>query len=1023
MLKSSKNNLAYQEVREICAYGLEFLAYLLFAATSLRSIFKEGILAIQDLSTMYEVEQLYRPFEFPWDHSSNLGSPSVLIGNLLYNLPLILLSKVIGSVILAHKVFFLLLLPIGALGQQLVFERLVGKKGFVTGFLYMVNPWVCYRISRGHNLMLLGYAFLPYVFLSYLSYRRRYGLFAGLSFSVLLSLLILISPHMAYIFFLILAVYAITKAITFKREGLREVLLKFARELVLIIQAGCLSMFLSMPALIPALKGLGSQVTVVRSEELIYYSLRLEILIQRWPYVIMGALTGVLALFLFKRKGDQNSLFSLSLMFLGILLSSGGVKPLRSAFVWLFENFPGFFLFRELNKFLYLTFFGLSILLGALSLSFQEQLAKLAKDKRARKIYSTLLTSTIVAVIILTYPSMVLGNFQEPIDPVVVPEDFMELNRWLRNQPGDFRVAFFPPACWATRYNWSKKWFLDPLVALQSKPTVEIKSEMDITPSSSFVRWCYASIYNNKTRRIGKLLGIIGVKYIVLRPDADMPEDRKDLHMFAKERTLAIFSEESDLMLEEVIGRYQIYRNPHVLPIISAQEAPILIIGDRKTLITLSHIDSFEFSSNHCLFLDNFYDLDFEKLLSECKYVVIEPERELDLTLATTKEKRLIFPWEFVGLSSNSLADWIRGDFAWFLYNGSLHVAPDNYVMTRGENRSFSFNFEISKSGEFSLFIQSFHTSNKEFGRISVRLDEFPPVIVQCNSFGVEGSYLWEHVGDFFLSEGSHQLSIASVEGGAALSKLVLVPKGSLQNAGLVEAFQESKIKVTLLFDDEFWALKGKGCSYLESPEYSNGRALLLNGQIKAQFLNPKEGEYFIGLRANALKEGGVLTLTLDNTSFSLKLQNGLQWLELGPIKIGAGQHNIMLYEVEGNVSVDFLVLYEGKEFLGLEPNPDLWYMKQSSSSYTIRTGARFLSFLETYDSHWKLVYDRDQVSPMKVFGFGNMYKLEWRERQEECRLLFTGVNLMKKGVFIGLVGATLILLSIYLCKSKGLIY
>ena len=83
-----------------------------------------------------------------------------------------------------------------------------------------------------------------------------------------------------------------------------------------------------------------------------------------------------------------------------------------------------------------------------------------------------------------------------------------------------FRIAFFPPAVWATTYTWASRWFLDPDVALQAKPTVEIKSEQDLTQSASLTRWVYTALYSNRTSNWGKLLSILGVKYLILQTDA-----------------------------------------------------------------------------------------------------------------------------------------------------------------------------------------------------------------------------------------------------------------------------------------------------------------------------------------------------------------------------------------------------------------------------------------------------------------------------------------------------------------------
>ena len=108
---------------------LIFFVFLAISLFSLRGIFTSGDpVAFHDLAPMYRLDQLFRPYDFPWDYKSNLGTPSMLTGNAVYNLPLIGLSLLLGSVTLAHKILFVLYLMLSGFGFYLAFNYLFKSK-------------------------------------------------------------------------------------------------------------------------------------------------------------------------------------------------------------------------------------------------------------------------------------------------------------------------------------------------------------------------------------------------------------------------------------------------------------------------------------------------------------------------------------------------------------------------------------------------------------------------------------------------------------------------------------------------------------------------------------------------------------------------------------------------------------------------------------------------------------------------------------------------------------------------------
>ena len=140
---------------------LALFVFLVISVFSLRAIFATGDpVAFHDFAPMYKLDQLFRPYDFPWDYKSNLGSPSMLTGNAVYNLPLIGLSLAFGSVAFANKVLLVLLMALSGFGFYLAFTYLFKSKtaGFIAGLYMMFNPFTLTRWEFGHNTVLLAYA-------------------------------------------------------------------------------------------------------------------------------------------------------------------------------------------------------------------------------------------------------------------------------------------------------------------------------------------------------------------------------------------------------------------------------------------------------------------------------------------------------------------------------------------------------------------------------------------------------------------------------------------------------------------------------------------------------------------------------------------------------------------------------------------------------------------------------------------------------------------------------------------------
>ncbi|MEM2922348.1 MAG: hypothetical protein QXF26_08555, partial [Candidatus Bathyarchaeia archaeon] len=529
----------------------------------------------------------------------------MLTGNAVYNFLLIGLSLAFGSVIFAHKVLLVLLMASTGFGFYLAFTYLMGSKtvGFIAGLYSMFNPFTWTRWTHGHNTILLAHAILSFALLSYFKMMRKGYRRSLVACGLLLALLMVSSPHIAYLSILFMLLYAgfdlvFSKGVCIvKRIRLRGVQLSLLFGFVL---AATFPLFFQIAMV-------NLPVYSVRDEEIIISSTDVNFSMVLVAFIVpsflsiwkLGSKKASSIPPLMKERRWHLSFF-LALGLFSAMLTFLAVEPLTLMYRWLFNNVPGFSMFREVNKFLLLSVLSVAFFLGLVAEGLRHCLAKFSSVVR------NALPLLLVSLIVLA-PSwqFLTGDIGGKVGTVKIPEEYRELEDWLSSEEGDFRIAFFPPAVWATTYSWASRWFLDPLVALQVKPTVESKSEFDLTPSASFTHWVYTALYFNRTSEWGRLLGILGVKYVILRLDADMPSYRGDLMGFSLERTLAAWRNQDGLIFEKRFGdSVLVYRNSHQIPHIYQAKDFSLILGDRRTIISLNHL-GFDFYRNPAVFLDD----------------------------------------------------------------------------------------------------------------------------------------------------------------------------------------------------------------------------------------------------------------------------------------------------------------------------------------------------------------------------------------------------------------------------------
>jgi hypothetical protein len=1021
---------------------LALFVFIVISVFSLRSFFATGDpVAFHDLAPMYRLDQLSRPFDFPWDYKSNLGTASVLTGNAVYNIPLIGLSLVFGSVAFAHKVLFVLLMGLSGFGFYLAFAYLFKSKtaGFAAGLYMMFNPFTLARWEYGHNTVLLAFMVLPFAVLFFFKVMREGGKWSLFACGLFTAVMIYASPQVAYLFILFALLYTF---FDLAFSGKTEI----AKKIVQRVVQGGLILVVALVAAFPFFYQLimvNLPVYSTRAEEAAVAVSPLNVTGSIIPQVCLvafvisvffflwwksgftglyrwwdnGGLTEDSSPFLIK-AGRQHIHFFALLGLLSLIIIFLVLPPFTPVYYWLFNNVPGLGMFREVSKFLMISALSVAFFLGLAAEGFKRLLAK--KASLMRKALPVLLISLIV---LASSWQFVTGDIDGSVGTVKIPQAYQDLDSWLASQNGDFRVAFFPPAVWATTYTWAPRWFLDPYVALQAQPTVEFKSESDLTQGASFTRWVYTTLYSNRTSDWGKLLSVLGVKYVIVRLDADMPSERGDLAAFSLENTIVAWGKQNSLKLVQNFTSVLVYENTRQLPIIYEANGLSVIVGDRGALVSLSDMN-FDFSKYPVAFLDDNIELT-HSLLNSSQYVFFQGDPYWSLVVSSLGEKYIVKPWNCAPISSNPWIQWVSGDLMWYFSNGDLSAAPDGYIYTEGEH-TITVPLNVEATGKYRVLVQVYDGLSSSQG-INFTVDNAESYVFKPTT-STEGSYRWGDIGSLTLNSQS-ELQISSLGGPAAVSKIAVVPENAINETAqnVSKLLEGSDAKVVYLFDDRAWSFNST--ALIVNPEANGGRLIdLSNSSAETRFYVFNDGAYKLNLTFQNPEEHASVKVYVDGVARSVQLSHSAGGfsteVEIGPLTLSEGYHNITIDAETGNAKFNMATLSSYADAADSPQNSVVSkvpsYTMRSGSEYVVTPTERYLAFLEAGNGYWKLEGQGGASEPICIFNYASLFPIDAPGSQYTLRYL--GLGYIEQGFLVATVGTVLLALALKFLYPKRFI-
>lgn len=556
----------------------------------------------------------YRPTEsvreqvsswMTWVPFNNLGSANVLMSGFpLRGLAWGLITQLGFSYDIATKLTLFLPVALGGFLVPFWVARSFFKDTIVAFFVALFYGSTAYFLilQTGHLPIAVLYAFLPLgVWLlnrALVTNELRHWLLLGIAFCIGIFYEVRIMYIVTCILLLYLVVYVVTH-----RVKLRSYLKNIA------IMGGFVALanvFWLIPTKLAAAQGIGD----IAGRGLFgdaLFSLQHSFTIMKWSwtgdvidrtfvaqpvpaYMFIIPIIICIGLAVIKTYRKQ-ILFYLSLTLIGLFLSKQSTAPFGALYGWLYDNFPGFILFREASKFYIVVAFGYFGLLGYGLLAIK-QLSNQYKDKfdeskkRARQYYLyplALIGITVVAgVNLVPTINTSLGN---TFKNAQMPQDYVVLKKFIKDQPDFFRTYWVPRESWWGYYDnkHPKVRAVDILAQNWKELPVErgTGSGFDLAQSTNDV---FSQSYSESLFRNAS------VKYVIV-PLRDTANDDDffgsygdDKTFFTKHLDTVPFLKRLNIGTKDVV----VYQNMSFRPYVSASTS--LYQGDQATLLNVTDV-------------------------------------------------------------------------------------------------------------------------------------------------------------------------------------------------------------------------------------------------------------------------------------------------------------------------------------------------------------------------------------------------------------------------------------------------
>lgn len=878
---------------------------------------------------------------------------------------------------------------------------------------YMFSPVMYSRLVAGHLPVAFGYALLP-LFVAFLlksfkgsPFRYIYIIIAGILFSVVcehpmlmgcalivllvLSIMEVFSTaqklYIAKVFFAIIGVFIFLHSFWLIPFFIKYIEGEQVSHGGLTYALGQITLQAEIPLRVKYLQS--CSVSLIDSMRLLarqgldveFVFFNNNFLPLLWTLVSFFIPILVFSTSLFKpRKRDRRYFSFILVALLGIALVSGVKTPIGT-FIYhqIFRRLSWVFgEFSNANRWNPLVAFSYAVLLGFF---FQEILTRIFGKK--------LFLLALIPVLLYTYPFW-SGNLSRRILPGSQPLSLLvtkinlqdeKVYNFLKNHPADFRVSYLPPATLSyvgepkLSYEWTS--FYSP------KP--EFMGQ--VTAGEPFSQFCVATLFQQKLKSeyLGKVLGLAGVKYIIF-PYYEayftyLPVDGLELASEAEEcvydtggRLENTMNSQKDILGSSELAQLdtiRLYENKSWLPHIYPARSLAVLSGDFSGLVSMSFVDSLEFSQRGLIFSSMVGDRDILTIRKLADEYVLVNNNYIDMIVPYLPDQYKVHPGHFCVQQTDANQGWVNLGFYWY-HDWYCSSSPNkrNGIFTLNQSIC-ELPYLIKKTGTYDVYVLV--RKGPRGSRLDFYADDFKINSVATKSDSDLG-FKWVYVDRVRLPSGGHTFRIKSDDGENAVLEMIIAPQGVVKRAFSAFRNHLADKKVILLNEIE---------QFKEAKvDRSASQGFAVTPPVDAKIYSPKEGKYKISLRASCPQKARLVAAINETQKVTLveSSDSAYKWYAIGDVFLNKGVNRLLLSSDASELNLD-LILMESSGKVPLRPlsgGPrNFKYIKINPTKYKIHVDTSspfFLFFSERFSPKWQAHIGADTIASMPGYGFGNLY-------------------------------------------------
>src|SRR3989344_5419706 len=328
------------------------------------------------------------------------------------------------------------------------------KLGILSGFIYLFNTYFLMIISGGQMGVALSFSLAPLVLARFICNAKAPSFKNSLIFGLLLSAQLLFDPRLTYITLLalfIFCVFNISRSALFGKNILMTALIP-STVLFLLHSYWIIPLFITKTFV-----SFGGAMGGADFLSFAKFENTISLLHPNWPENIFGKvyfmkpeflmipIIAYSSLFFINKRDDKTKTSIIFLSFLGLFgsfLAKGNQEPLGGIYLYLFNHFPGFFLFRDPTKWYLLVALSYSVLVPFAIYELSQAVGKYSVTYLNKNVLQKTIVGIFIFFFIFTLRD--ISNIYWRIKPKVIDKEYSMLRDLLVKDQSFSRTFWVP---------------------------------------------------------------------------------------------------------------------------------------------------------------------------------------------------------------------------------------------------------------------------------------------------------------------------------------------------------------------------------------------------------------------------------------------------------------------------------------------------------------------------------------------------------------------------------------------------